>query len=260
MALLAASAGVPFVIWHVDHGLRPESSQDAEAVRALAERLGAGFQLRRADVEAGSGLEARAREARYAALPDDVCVAHTADDQAETVLFNLLRGAGPAGAAARMGRVSRPLLALRRSETRALCAAAGVEPLADPFNVVTSFTRVAVRERLMPLIAEIFDRDPVPLVNRHARLVGEALDVVAVAAADVDPTDAAALARAAPAVASEALRSWLRCELGTPFNVDSASIERVMAVARGVQRATEIEGGHRVARTAGRLRLEPGAD
>ncbi len=260
MALLAKAAGRPFVIWHVDHQLRPESAQDAAAVEALADRLGAGFELRRVDIAAGSGLEARAREARYAALPADVCVAHTADDQAETVLFNLLRGAGPSGTAARMQRVHRPLLALRRSETRALCAAMGAETLADPFNEHLGFTRVAVRERLLPLIAEIFERDPVPLLNRHARLVGEALDVVALAAEGIDPADAAALAAAKPAVASEALRRWLRDELGTALNVDSASIERVLEVARGGCTATEIEGGHRVARSAGRLRLVPRPD
>jgi len=259
MALLAAASGASFVIWHVDHGLRPSSLQDAEVVRTLAERLGVPFELRRVAIEAGAGLEARAREARYEALPGNVCVAHTADDQAETVLFNLLRGAGPAGAAARMSRVSRPLLGLRRHETRALCAATGIETVQDPFNADADFTRVAVRERLLPLIAEIFERDPVPLLTRHARLVGEALDVVAKQACAVDPTDTAALAAVQPAVASEALRSWLRCELDTPLNVDAASIERVLAVARGLHSATEIEGGHRVARSAGRLRLEPKA-
>ena len=255
MALLAAEAGRSFSIWHVHHGIRDASDAEADVVEKLALSLGAPFELRRLELTDGPDLEATAREARYAALPPDVCVAHTADDRAETVLLNLLRGAGLAGVAAPFSRVRRPILGLRRAETRALCASAGVSVVDDPMNDDPRFARVVVRKQLLPVAAEALGRDPVPLLNRHADLVADALVVIQDAAAALDPTDTAALRAAPRAVASEALRQWLMTQTGTPTAVDAASINRVMDVVDGTYRATEVEGGFRVARTAGHLRL-----
>lgn len=256
MALLARAAGRDIVIWHVDHGLRATSGDDATAVASLAATLGAEFELRRVDVDPGADLEARAREARYDVLPGAVCVGHTADDRAETVLINLLRGAGLAGVAAPFHRVIRPLLRLRRAETHALCEAEGISTVHDEHNHDPAFTRVSIRQRLIPEIEAVVGRDPVPLLNRHADLVADALDVVRTAAAAVDPTDTAALGAAPRAVATEALRNWLQAETGAVHPVDAASIERVLSVVAGTHVATEVTGGHRVARTRGRLRVE----
>jgi tRNA(Ile)-lysidine synthase len=257
MALLAAATGRELRIWHVHHGLRPEADDDAELVARLAVDLGARFELRRVDLASGPGLEARARAARYAALPVDVCVGHTLDDRAETVLLNLFRGAGLAGVAAPMARVHRPLLGLRRHETVALCADAGRAVVDDPMNHDPVFSRVAVRTRVLPLVEELLGRDPVPLLARHADLSADALVVVRELAAAIDPTDVAALRAAPRAVASEALRAWLGAATGEGAAVDAASIERVLAVVDGVHVATEIAGGHRVSRSRGRLRVEP---
>ena len=255
MALLAAEAGRSFTIWHVHHGIRDGSDAEAEVVEELASSLGAPFELRRLNLNDGPDLEARARSARYGVLPADVCVAHTADDRAETVLLNLLRGAGLAGVAAPFSRVRRPILGLRRAETRALCESADVFVVDDPMNDDLRFARVVVRKQLLPLAAEALGRDPVPLLNRHADLVADALVVIQDAAAALDATDTAALRAAPRAVASEALRQWLMTQTGTPTAVDAASINRVMDVVDGTARATEVEGGFRVARSAGRLRL-----
>lgn len=257
MALLAADAGKSLTIWHVDHGIRDTGAAEAEAVERLAASLGAPFELRRLNLSDGPDLEARAREARYAVLPADVCVAHTADDRAETVLLNLLRGAGLAGVATPFSRVRRPIIGLRRAETRAVCESAGVSVTEDPMNEDPRFARAVVRNQLVPLVADALGRDPVPLLNRHADLVADALAVIQDAARALDPTDTVALREAPRAVASEALRQWLMTETGSPTAVDAASIDRVMAVAYGTHRATEVEGGHRVARTANRLRMEP---
>lgn len=256
MALLAHEAGREFVLWHVDHGLRTAAADDSEFVEKLAADLGAQFELRRITVEPGADLEARAREARYVALPADVCVGHTADDRAETVLLNLFRGAGLAGAAARMERVGRPILRLRRSETVAVCAAAGIEPRDDEMNHDPAFRRVGVRTRVLPAIAAEFDRDPVPLLNRHADLLADALEVIQEAARSIDATDVAALCGAPRAVAAEALREWIARELGSVAGIDRAAIDRAMLVADGTHIATELPGGHRLARTAGVLRVE----
>ena len=258
LVALATAAGLEVTAWHVDHGLRPSSTADAEAARVIASRLEAGFELRRVQVDPGPNLEARARAARYGALPGDVLVGHTADDRAETVLFNIGRGGGLAGAAAPHAGVGRPLLGLRRFETSALCEQLGLPTVHDPMNDDPSFARVAIRNEVMPALAKALGRDPVPLLNRHADLASQALEVIAELAEGLEPTNAAALAAAPRAVAAEALRNWIARAVGsTPT---AASIDRVFEVAAGRGIATEITGGHRVARTAGgvfRLRIEP---
>lgn len=258
LVALATAAGLAVTAWHVDHGLRPSSGDDAAAARAVAAHFDAGFELRRVIVEGGPDLEARAREARYGALPADVLVGHTADDRAETVLFNIGRGAGLAGAAAPFAGVGRPLLRLRRFETRSLCRQLGLSTVSDPMNDDLSFARVAIRTEVIPALGRALGRDPVPLLNRHAELASQALEVVADLAAQLDPASAAALVAAPRAVAAEALRAWIFCNVGS--SPSAASIDRVLSVADGRATATEITGGHRVARTAGRLRIEPRHD
>ncbi|MEO0494358.1 MAG: tRNA lysidine(34) synthetase TilS [Actinomycetota bacterium] len=253
MAVLARAGGRSFTIWHVDHGIRPSSADDAARVRDLAVRWQVPFELRTLQLESEANVEAVARSERYAALPADVCVAHTADDRAETVVLNLFRGAGLAGTAARMRRFHRPLLALRRADTVAVCAEAGIVPCDDPTNADTALTRNAVRHRLLPEIAAVFSADPVPLLNRHAELIADALALVEAAAAELDPTDVHELRQAPRAVASEALRAWIKRRSGDPYPVDSATIERVWQVVEGERRAAETVGGHRVARSKGRL-------
>lgn len=256
MALLARAAERECTLWHVHHGLTDAADDAADAVAKLAADLGAECEIRRVTIDAGPDLEARARAARYDALPGDICVAHTADDRAETVLLNLFRGAGLAGVAARMERVHRPLLALRRAETEAVCAAAGYRPVADPMNDDHTFRRVAVRRAVVPAASAAFDRDVVPILNRHADLVADALEVIDAAAAELDPTDVRSLRAAPRAVASAALRTWIIAGLGTGDGLDRAAVDRALLVVDGTHRATELPGGHRLARTEGVLRIE----
>jgi tRNA(Ile)-lysidine synthase len=155
----------------VDHGLRPGSAADAAFVADHAKALGLPARLLTlapGDLAAhrGAGAEGAARAARYAALwpaADELgcrwlATGHTLDDQAETVLLQLLRGAGPdglAGMAVRSGRLLRPLLGVRRSETRACCAAAGLPWREDPTNASDVPLRNRVRTRLLPLLGEL---------------------------------------------------------------------------------------------------------
>ena len=113
LLVLAVDAGCTVTAVHVDHGLRAGSAAEADVVRAAADRFGAGFRSLSVAVAPGPNLEARARRARYEALPPDALVGHTADDQAETVLLNLIRGAGLDGLAG-MAPGRRPIRALRR--------------------------------------------------------------------------------------------------------------------------------------------------
>jgi hypothetical protein len=93
---------------------------------------------------------------------------------------------------------------------------------------------------------------------RQAALLREVADLLAWEAGDLDPTDARALAAAEPAVARVAVRAWLRPADGERHPPDAATVERVLEVARGGARATDVGGGRRVARRDGRLRLEEG--
>ena len=253
---LARQAGFEVTAWHINHGLRPEAATDEDLAAEIASSFGARFEVRRVDVGPGPDLEARAREARYAALPEGVCTGHTADDRAETVLLNIGRGAGLAGAAARFGRVNRPLLDIRRSETFALCEQLELAVVDDSMNHDVDYSRVAIRHRVIPALAEALGRDPVPLLNRHAALAAEAAEVIGALADEVDPTDAKAVSSLPRAVATETLRRWLAEETGCTTPPDAASIERILEVAAGRFVATEIEGGHRVARSRNRLRVE----
>ena len=159
-------------------------------------------------VEDGPNLEARARTARYAALPVGVLTGHTADDQAETVLINLLRGAGTSGLAAMRLGPQHPILALRRSETVALCEALQLPTVHDPSNTDPRHLRNRVRHELLPLMAALAQRDPVPILSRQAALTRDEDDLLEHLAAALDPTDARALA-AAPIALGETRRAPL---------------------------------------------------
>ena len=148
----------------VDHGLQLGSDAVAAQAAATARRLGLSpVVVRKVDVAGGSGPEAAARDARYRAIAEvadatvagHVLLGHTIDDQAETVLLGLARGAGAGslqGMAAATGRYLRPLLAVARSVTHAACAADGLRAWADPHNADPAFSRVRVREKVLPVL------------------------------------------------------------------------------------------------------------
>ena len=174
LALAAATAfeapkrGIMGVAVTVDHGLQDGSAEIAATAAATAESLGLSARVVRAVVRAGGGPEAAARDARYEALDAlarevgaaAILVGHTLDDQAETVLLGLARGSGAtslqgmAPVAERVDgcRILRPLLEVRRETTQAACAAEGLDPWLDPHNSDPRFTRVRVRETVLPAL------------------------------------------------------------------------------------------------------------
>jgi tRNA(Ile)-lysidine synthase len=275
LLVLAVAAGCRVTAVHVDHGLRAGSAAESEVVGSAAERLGAAFRSERVTVDPGPNLEARARAARLAVLPPDAATGHTMDDQAETVLINLLRGAAGDGLAGMRPGPHHPLLGLRRAETRAVCGAMGLEWVRDPSNDDPRHLRNRVRHELLPLCEALARRDPVPVLARQAALLRSESSLLDALAAEAvpDPADARAVASAPPPLARRALRSWLRVSGGPtrpaegtpPTNLDggggyppsSAAVDRVLAVAAGQAAGTELEGGRRVRRSAGRLFVEP---
>ncbi len=207
----------------------------------------------RVKVGQGPNLEARARAARYAALATDVLTGHTADDQAETLLVNLLRGAASSGLGGMRPGVRRPILALRRHETEALCAELGLIVFHDPTNDDPRHVRNRVRHELLPLMAAISQRDPVPVLVRQADIARADADFLDELATEIDPRDARSLAAAPVALARRAVRRWL----GGDHPPAAATVERVLAVARGEVTATDVGDGQSVRRSQQRLSLVP---
>jgi tRNA(Ile)-lysidine synthase len=253
LLVLASAAGCSVRAVHVDHGLRPGSDAEAAVVEAAADRFGASFETVPVEVGEGPNLEARARAARRAVLGQDAATGHTADDQAETVLLNLLRGAGVDGLAAMRAGPTHPLLGLRRAETVALCERLGLEPVADPSNRDPRFARNRVRHDLLPLCSAIAGRDVVPVLARQASLLAGDADLLAVLASLIDPEHAAAVGSAPEPAGRRAVRAWLTGDAPHPPPADA--VERVLEVARTARLATEVPGGRRVARRSGRLSL-----
>ncbi len=257
LLVLAVRAGCTVMAVHVDHGLRPGSATEADVVAHAAARFDARFRAESVTVAPGPNVEARARAARYGVLPSDVLTGHTADDRAETILLNLLRGAGLYGLSALRPGPRHPLVQLRRADTEAVCAEAGLEPVRDPSNHDPALRRNRVRHELVPLLADIAQRDAVPVLCRQGDLLGDDADLLASLASALDPTDAAALVAAPLPLARRAIRRWLRSAAADGQPPDAATVERVVRVARQEAVAAEVGAGRRVARTGGRLRLEP---
>lgn len=259
LLVLARATGAAVHAVHVDHGIRSDSGADAALVAAAAERFGATWESIGVAVEAGSNLEARARSARYGVLPDDATTGHTADDQAETILLALLRGSAWEGLGGMAPSHRRPLLALRRAETRELCERLGVDVVDDPTNVDPAHRRNRVRHELLPLLDDIGERDVVDVLVRQAELFRQGGAVIDDAASTLDPTDARGLADAPEVLARSAVRRWLWERTGWEHPPDLATVDRVLAVARLEAEATDVGKGWRVRRSAQRLHLEPPA-
>ncbi|WP_280366569.1 tRNA lysidine(34) synthetase TilS [Nocardia wallacei] len=223
-AAAVAEAGVVDALV-VDHGLQPGSDRVAAEAADAARTLGC-RSARVLGVEVGSvgGLEAAARTARYAALDAargelPVLLGHTLDDQAETVLLGLARGSGVRslrGMAEFADPWGRPLLGVRRSTTRQLCADLGLEPHEDPHNSAPEFTRVRLRTEVLPLLEEVLGGGVAPALARTAEQLredGDLLDSLAEqlleAASDGTALSIETLATAPAALRRRAIRSWL---------------------------------------------------
>jgi tRNA(Ile)-lysidine synthase len=162
LAELARELGISLHAASVDHGLRPEAASDVAVAGGQAAAVGVAFHALRVEVAPGPSRQAAARKARYDALlacaarleATRIAVGHTQDDQAETVLLRVLRGAGTSGLSGieplRADGVVRPLIDCTRGAVHAFAARSGLPIANDPSNVDAAFTRVRVRRELMP--------------------------------------------------------------------------------------------------------------
>lgn len=175
----------------VDHQLQEGSAEVAARAADQVRSLGIPALVVQVDVGTEGGMEAAARTARLAALEEvagpatPILLAHTRDDQAETVLLGLGRGSGPrslAGMRPRDGRWVRPFLGITRADTEHVCTAEGLDWWADPHNLDPRFRRVRVRHEVLPLMEEVLGGGVSAALARTADQLhrdSEALDQIA---------------------------------------------------------------------------------
>jgi tRNA(Ile)-lysidine synthase len=255
LVMLAPAHGLRLVAAHLDHELRPDSALDADACSKLARDLGVDFRSDRVDVEAlarerGRGIEEAGRHARYAFLRRVrqetrgavVAVAHTRDDQVETLLLRLLRGSGGVGLAGmQVSRtdIFRPLLAVSREDVLSHLRVRGLGFREDPSNADHRFARNRIRHELLPYLEEHFNPRLREALGRTASILAdEARLMVAMGRRAGPPVDlrdggavlrVRALRRARPALARLALRRAL-AQTGGLAGIGAVHVERLLAL------------------------------
>lgn len=275
----------------VDHGLQPGSADQAARVVGTLRGLGLdpvhSLRVRVAGRGAGTrfpGPEAAARQARYAAIETAavecaaaaVMLGHTMDDQAETVLLGLARGSGArslAGMRAAAGPYRRPLLGLRRDQTRAACAALHLEPWEDPQNADPAYARTRVRQQILPAMEELLGPGITEALARTADRLRADADVLDAMTDDAaghlmagwEPTapgaggertlDVAALAALPDAIRTRLLKRAAIAAGAPAGSLSSLHVTQLDALVTSWhgQRWSDLPGGVRCQRRYGRL-------
>jgi tRNA(Ile)-lysidine synthase len=259
----------------VDHQLQSGSADQAAKVQVELKAMG--YQeviIEKVSVKEKSGLEADARTARYAALDaiahaygaTQVFLGHTRDDQAETVLLGLARGSGTrslAGMAVVNGKYARPFLQLTREQTVKACQEAKLNPWSDPHNESAKFSRVRVRNSVLPIMESEIGPGIAAALARSAAILrddADALDEMAqavISRVDLKDLDCAALAELPRAIRSRILRAAIYAA-GAPsgsLSADHLSAVESLVTSWHGQGEVSLPGGVKVARISGRLSL-----
>ena len=271
----APELAITLIAVTVDHQLQTGSGDQAKKVQEQLKAMG--YQeviIKKVSVVEKSGIEADARTARYAALDaiahaygaSQIYLGHTRDDQAETVLLGLARGSGTrslSGMATVNGKYARPFLQLTRLQTVAACDEAEITPWKDPHNANEKFSRVRVRNKVMPVMEEEIGPGIAAALARSAAILrddADALDEMAqavISRVDLSDLDCAALAELPRAIRSRILRAAIYAA-GAPSGSVSADhlagVEALVTSWRG-QGEASLPGGVKVARISGRLSL-----
>ena len=271
----APELAITLIAVTVDHQLQTGSGEQAKKVQEQLKSMG--YQeviIEKVSVVEKSGVEADARTARYAALDaiahaygaSQIFLGHTRDDQAETVLLGLARGSGTrslSGMATINGKYARPFLQLTRLQTVAACDEAAITPWSDPHNTNEKFSRVRVRNKVMPVMEEEIGPGIAAALARSAAILrddADALDEMAqavISRVDLSDLDCAALAELPRAIRSRILRAAIYAA-GAPSGSVSADhlsgVEALVTSWRG-QGEASLPGGVKVARISGRLSL-----
>ena len=259
----------------IDHQLQSGSGAQAEKVEKQLKEMGYGKVIvEKVVVSTESGLEAGARDARYEALSacaaqekaTKVFLGHTRDDQAETVLLGLARGSGTrslSGMSVENGIYLRPLLQITREETVAACSELGIEPWNDPHNGNTDFSRVRVRNEVLPVMEEKLGPGISAALARSAGILrddADALDEIAqseISVSDLANLDCEHLSTLSRAIRSRVLRAALYAAGAPSGSITAdhlAGVEALVTSWHG-QGALSLPGGVKVERISGRLSL-----
>ena len=269
------------VLVHLNHRLRGRASgADAAFVRRLARRHGLDVEVAAEDVNArsvsrGISLETAGREARYAFFAESarqrrcprILLAHHADDQVETVLMSLFRGAGPRGLSGmsfshrrRVGKTDleliRPLLDCWREELERYALESGVKFREDASNQSMAFVRNRIRHELIPDLCEFFGRDIRPLIRRteiQQRNIQSLLDSLSVASNSPGPLSLGEVRSHPVALQRNRLYCWLRANAVSDLSFELIEQIRSVAESSGKPASVNIPGDHRVRRRRGEL-------
>lgn len=253
LVVLAKLAGLSVVAHHVDHQLRPGSSLEADLIAEQLERLEVPLVRHSVEVAHGPNLEERARTARFAVLPPGIATGHTLDDQAETFLINLMRGAGTSGLGAMRPSSRHPILGVRRAETLIIARAVGLEPLVDPSNADLTILRNRVRRELVPLMADMSRRDVSAVLSRTADRLRTDDDLISRLLATIEISSLRDLRPLDDEIVARFLRERIRQLAG--LTLSSAHTLDVVAVARGRKSGISLPRGVQLSRRKGKLQL-----
>ena len=271
----APDLAITLIAVTVDHQLQSGSAD--QAVKVQNELKAMGYQeviIEKVSVKEKSGLEADARTARYAALDavahaygaTQIFFGHTRDDQAETVLLGLARGSGTrslSGMAVVNGKYARPFLQLTREQTVKACQEAKLNPWNDPHNENAKFSRVRVRNSVLPVMESEIGPGIAAALARSAAILrddADALDEMAqavISRIDLKDLDCAALAELPRAIRSRILRAAIYAA-GAPsgsLSADHLSAVESLVTSWHGQGEVSLPGGVKVARISGRLSL-----
>ncbi len=272
------------VVAHFDHRLRGQKSrEDADLVAGLAAHCGFGFEVGAAVGEFAiarkGNLEQNARRARYRFLGSirekysafAVLTAHTIDDQAETFLLNLIRGSGPTGLRAMRAvndefscddddsasmRLVRPMIGwAMRTDTIDFCRSKQIEFRVDPMNSDRRFTRVRIREELIPEL-KTYNPSIVDVLARTAAMIP--IPEPPKTELELRIGDLGELTDEARA---NVLRAWIKSERGTLRGVGTKHIDAILRLisSRKSGRVVELPGGAQVVKGGGKLKFVAGA-
>lgn len=269
------SKSIKVVALIVDHALQNNSADVAQAAKKELSKIGyENIEIRRIKVEVTDGVEASARRARYAALNEvakennavAIFLGHTKDDQAETVLLGLARGSGTrslSGMAQRIDNYRRPLLSITRAQTEAACEEIGIKYWNDPHNQSMEYTRVRVREVVLPVMEKEIGPGVADALVRSAKLLRDDADALDQWADEVfeelDPIslDIESLLAMPRGVRTRVLRKAIYLA-GAPSGSLSADhiepVEALVTAWKG-QGPVALPGGVTIARISGRLSL-----
>ena len=259
----------------IDHGLQKNSADVTHETKRTLTKIGyENIEIRRVTVEITDGLEASARRSRYQALNDvanshnavATFLGHTKDDQAETVLLGLSRGSGSrslSGMAARVDRYRRPLLSITRAQTEAACEEAGIKFWQDPHNQSMEFTRVRVREVVLPTMEKEIGPGISDALARSAKLLRDDADALDYLSEEIfsklEPAslEISKLESQPRAIRTRILRKAIYLAGAPQGSLSAEHIEPVEALitAWKGQGPISLPGGVTVARISGRLSL-----